>query len=64
MCSRVRADYDNGVCIAGKPARRAVSSKMLETMKSGDSNKADVEENRGLHVLCRKTGVNFFSIVT
>ena len=58
--SRVRGDYDNELLMAVKQAEKPLSSKALETMKSGDSDKADVGENRGLRVSCGKTGVKSF----
>lgn len=46
--------------MTGKPAGKPLSSRALETMKSGDSDKADIGENRGLRVSCGKTGIKSF----
>lgn len=46
--------------MAGKQAGKPLSSRSIETMKPGDSDKADTGENRGLRVSCGKTGTKSF----
>lgn len=39
---------------------KSLSSRAIDTMKSGDKDQSDLAENRGLRIFCGATGVKTF----
>ena len=56
----MRRLHDNGVCEGGKPEGRPLLFKTREMMRSGDKDRADISEIRGLRVSCGATGVKSY----
>lgn len=47
--------------MAGKQATKPLSFKAIWAMRSGDKDKADIGENRGLRVSCGVSGVKSYT---